>query len=344
MHPPTTEFTKDGVPITPKALCYVDDWYKGFAVLTAYKAGTYKEGMECDLDFQDDPKKAVERIIADYAKYKRVEMKGIKQPTFAEVFEMYYEDKFVNSPKEYSAGYLVNMRSAFKRCKEIHDMEFSKISLDDLQNVMDTCPLKHSSLEAIKLLYNGMYNYAVPHGITDKDFSKYVKINKKFDDEHGVPFTVEQLQEIAKHKDNKTAMRIIVMCLTGFRIREYEKANILSDRIIGGGKTKAGTDRLVPIHDSIKPIIEYADMNHIVYLNFLRSMKRFLQSIGIEKHTPHDCRHTFSMLCDKFGVYHIAKSKMLGHSLAGNMSDGVYGHWDYDMLKEEIDKISLTFY
>ena len=30
----------------PAALCYVDDWMKGFIILTAYKAGTYKPGME----------------------------------------------------------------------------------------------------------------------------------------------------------------------------------------------------------------------------------------------------------------------------------------------------------
>ena len=33
----------------PKALCYVSDWNVGFAVLTAYKAGTYTEGMEKEL-------------------------------------------------------------------------------------------------------------------------------------------------------------------------------------------------------------------------------------------------------------------------------------------------------
>lgn len=33
VHPPTTEFTLGRVPKTPKALCYVDDWMKGFAVL-----------------------------------------------------------------------------------------------------------------------------------------------------------------------------------------------------------------------------------------------------------------------------------------------------------------------
>lgn len=28
----------NGLYIVPRALCYVDDWYVGFAVLTAYKA------------------------------------------------------------------------------------------------------------------------------------------------------------------------------------------------------------------------------------------------------------------------------------------------------------------
>ena len=50
VHPPVTEFTVDGKPIMKKALCYVSDWYVGFAVLTAYKAGTYKPGMEKDLE------------------------------------------------------------------------------------------------------------------------------------------------------------------------------------------------------------------------------------------------------------------------------------------------------
>ena len=38
VYPPVVEFTLEGVPVGRKALCYVDDWMKGFAVLTAYKA------------------------------------------------------------------------------------------------------------------------------------------------------------------------------------------------------------------------------------------------------------------------------------------------------------------
>ena len=52
VHPPTTEFTLDGQPMVPKALCYVDDWIKGFTVLTAYKAGTYTPGMEKTLEIK----------------------------------------------------------------------------------------------------------------------------------------------------------------------------------------------------------------------------------------------------------------------------------------------------
>ncbi|MFR5701919.1 MAG: hypothetical protein ACLUD0_08615 [Eubacterium ramulus] len=46
VHPPTTEFTLNGVPKTPKAICYVSDWMVGFAVLTAYRAGTCYPGYE----------------------------------------------------------------------------------------------------------------------------------------------------------------------------------------------------------------------------------------------------------------------------------------------------------
>lgn len=40
VHPPAVLDEKTGKPVRPPAICYVDDWIKGFTVLTAYKAGT----------------------------------------------------------------------------------------------------------------------------------------------------------------------------------------------------------------------------------------------------------------------------------------------------------------
>ena len=41
VYPPTTEFAPNGSPKTPKALCYVSDWYTGFYALMEYRSGTF---------------------------------------------------------------------------------------------------------------------------------------------------------------------------------------------------------------------------------------------------------------------------------------------------------------
>lgn len=49
VHPPCKDISEEGDYIRPKAICYVDDWYVGFAVLNAWHAGTYKVGDENTL-------------------------------------------------------------------------------------------------------------------------------------------------------------------------------------------------------------------------------------------------------------------------------------------------------
>ena len=49
VYPPATEEYPNGQMKPQKALCYVPDWTTGFAVLTAYKAGNYVQGMEKEL-------------------------------------------------------------------------------------------------------------------------------------------------------------------------------------------------------------------------------------------------------------------------------------------------------
>ena len=45
VYPPVKEFDDDGRAVGRKAICYVDSWLKGFAVLTAYHAA-WKEGWK----------------------------------------------------------------------------------------------------------------------------------------------------------------------------------------------------------------------------------------------------------------------------------------------------------
>ena len=79
-----------------KAICYVSDWMIGFAVLTAYKAGTYTPGMENDIQV-DDKKNAedfIQSLLANYNQVQGIKAKEEPQLTFAEVFRKFNVKKF----------------------------------------------------------------------------------------------------------------------------------------------------------------------------------------------------------------------------------------------------------
>ena len=69
-------------------------------------------------------------------------------------------------------------------------------------------------------------------------------------------------------------------------------------------------------------------------------MYKKLNELEIEKHTPHDCRHTFSFFCEKYGVNENDRKRMLGHAFS-DVTNKVYGHRELKDLRKEIEKITL---
>ena len=76
----------------------------------------------------------------------------------------------------------------------------------------------------------------------------------------------------------------------------------------------------------------------ISYNAFNKALSEFLKSIGVGKHTAHDCRHTFSMLCEKYKVSENDRKRMLGHSFR-DITNSIYGHRSLEDLRKEIKKI-----
>lgn len=350
VYPPVIDYNRNGSPILPPAICYVDDWYKGFAVLTAYKAGTYQPGMESDLkiDGSENLGQFTRMILADYNRIREPEPAS-EEKTFAEVYNEFYDFKFNrDKSRKYSASSLRSTAAAFKNCSELHDMVFSSLRYSDLQSVIDNCPLKHSSLELMVSLLHQMYGYAEINDIVDKDYSAKIKIHIPDDDEHGVPFSEDELLKLWEAKDDPCVRMILIMCYSGFRIAAYKtiEVNISDGYFKGGVKTASGKDRIVPIHSSILPLVR-SRMDALgcmlpVSVSYFRScMYRALDSIGVSRHTPHDCRHTFSALCEKYGVSENDRKRMLGHSFGGDITNQVYGHRTLDDLRNEIEKIKV---
>ena len=352
VHPPTTEFRENGSPIVPRAIAYVDDWYYGFAILLAYKAGTYipdvyppRPEINAEVKSLDDLTRS---ILTDYSRTFGAAVK--EAPTFAEVYKDFYAYKFrENQKKQLSKSARNSTAAAFKNCAAIHDKIFEDLRHDDLQAVVDNCPLKHASLELIVSLMHQMYAYADMQDICKVDYSKHVQINRADDDESGVPFTEDDLRILWAHKEDEVVEMILIMCYSGFRIAAYKTMAVDLDQasFFGGVKTRASKERTVPIHSAILPIVQDRMERHGCLLPVAAGTYRVhmyakLEELGIEWHTPHDCRHTFSALCEKYKVNENDRKRMLGHSFGNDITNRVYGHRSLEDLRAEIEKIIVT--
>lgn len=356
VYPPTEEFSLNGSPVTRPALAYVDDWMKGFTILLAYKNGTYYQGMEADLPPLDtvagsNMNDIVAKIISDYAQVK-AGMTKKEVPvcmTFSEVYEQYFKDKYEDNPnKTYSNQALTSTRAAYKHCVALYDTPFDELRFDDLQAVVDNCKRKHSTKELIVSLIKQMYRYAIKKEIVDRNYSEFVTVNAEEDDEHGEPFTWEEVQLFKELADtDEEAELLLIMCLSGYRINAYRTIAVdFNGRYFyGGNKTAAGRNNSVPIHSIIMPYVrrrmkKYNCLLPCSYPKAVENLNLFLNKYNIEKHTYHDTKHTFSSLCSKFHVDEIYKKKMMGHKFA-DVTNRVYGHWDIEDLRVEIEKIKL---
>lgn len=349
VHPPVTEFTPDGKPVTHKALCYVSDWYVGFAVLTAYKAGTYTPGMEKDLVVSQDLSAAemtdfVNKVLADYTTMTRQPEEN-ETMTFEELYEKFYDWKY-NGKRQYSYQSKASTGSAFKNCKALHKIKIDEITCEQMQEVIDSCPLKHASLENILSLMKQMYHYAIGQFLIDKDPTMLLKINSEDDDEHGVPFSVSDLEKLWDHEKDDVAQVLLILCYSGYRIMELQNIKIDLNKMYfeGGLKTATSKERIVPIHSAIQNIVKkritkYGSLLPGSYSKFRTNLISYLPMLNLDTdHTSHDCRHTFSKLCEKYKVNENDRMRMLGHKFK-NVTNDVYGHRDLEDLRKEIEKI-----
>lgn len=272
--------------------------------------------------------------------------------TFEEVFEMYFNDKYVkNQKRQYSESSIYLCKASFKHCKPLHKKQFVEIRATELQDFVDSLNLRHASLEGVVQLIKSMWKFAITYEICDKNVAQYLKINIADDDEKGVPFSANELKLLWKNKDDEDVQMILLLIYTGFRITEFINARLNEEEMYfqGGVKTRAGKDRIVPINDLVKdfvPTYRRYPKNRILFRN---NFYKVLDNLGIAtstkdtKHTPHDARHTFSWLCDKYKVDDFSKHLLMGHSLGNDVEKSVYGHRTIEELTAEINKIGKGY-
>lgn len=264
--------------------------------------------------------------LADYHKNGiNVDMSNL---TLNEVYEYWMERVH---KKGVSDSVLRNHKMARERFGALGNRQIKTIKSAHLQDWLDGIDLKPGSKGKIRSTINQIFEYALKNDILTKNPAKGLEINEKIE-YVGKVFTDEEIALLWENRTHEDVRRILILLYTGMRIGEMlkmDRENIQLDEgyMVGGSKTLAGRDRIIPIHRTIVPLIreELGDNKWLVqshrgvamaYTTFLGRFNAVLDKYNME-HKIHDTRKTAISWMHSNGVPMETIRKIVGHAAQG---------------------------
>ena len=284
--------------------------------------------------------------------------------TFSEVYEKWSENYF---PTLSNPSSVRTVTAAYAYCNGLYDMRMKDIKASHLEGTILNAQVGDSTKSRIKSLFNMMYKYAVAHDIVEKDYASVMFANgnpiKRSRPKEVVPFSQEEIFLLWDNLDNIAfADMILTGIYSGWRPQELAILKVAdidfeAGTMLGGLKTDAGKNRIVPIHPLIKPLIEnriqeatdmqseflFNDANgqQGTYMTYDKYRKRFEKVMKYLKltHRPHETRHTFITKAKACNVDEYILKLIVGHTI-DDITEKVYTHRTIDQLRAEMEKIT----
>lgn len=265
--------------------------------------------------------------------------------TFKDVFEAWKLEHFRRLTDKGIEGYEL----AYKHFSNLHDCKFRDLRTEHFQKEVDAFVAKgrsHSSANKLKQLIGQLSKYAIREEIMSANYSPYIILpeNKKKDKK---TFTEADIKKLKASRDD--AAKIVLMLIyTGMRIGELfnlQTKDVFPTYCIGGEKTEAGRNRIIPISPDGRKYFDYfmkkAGESKLLIDGYggNRDIDNFrnrdyyglLENLQIEKKNPHCTRHTFTSMAVRAGMRPEILQKILGHASYTTTSD-VYVHADIESL------------
>lgn len=317
-----------------------DRWEDGRQIYTTI--GYFKSRKEANIalaDYHNDPYDVASRKL-----------------TFSEVYERWSERRFPQVSPNRAEQFI----SIYKALAEFHEKPFADLKLLQLQAYFDRrTDISSASLQHYKILLNQLYKYAIKHEITDKNYAQFIEITKTGKVKPHKTFSEAELRALWEARDDRDVQIILLLIYTGLRITELlempkYRVNVQERYMVGGIKTEAGRDRVIPLNWRILPFVEALMQNDSRFLIAKQNKgkseaysyhyhgfryaiwKPLLKRFGMN-HSIHDTRHTFISLADSAGVNKVALKRIVGHKNEDVTEE--YTHKELGELIQEIDKI-----
>lgn len=249
-----------------------------------------------------------------------------------------------------------------KRVSRFAPRKMRDLTLDELQALLDEdedAGLSQSSINNDALLIKALYSYSMERDIVGKDYSLYLDIpsvGPKRPRDALNDIQLAQLTQLAAD-GFPWADTALMLCYTGFRVSEFLQLTQFSYHseeggyLLGGLKTAAGKNRIVPIHPKIRPylaawmekggetIICDAEGKPIPSLRYREYFRPIAERLGTPEATPHWCRHTFATRLHAFKADPLTVKWLMGHSTKSDIT-AHYTHDTIQVLKEAISLLA----
>lgn len=274
--------------------------------------------------------------------------------TFSEVYEKWSEEHFQNIVP----SAVRTWKSAYNYCKPLYNMRFRDIKVINLEDTIKNAEVGDTTKARIKSMFNLIYKYALKHEICDKDYAALCNSVKKGKPQiERIPFTKDEIKILWDNIDFPFVGMVLIGIYSGWRPQELailktKDIDIENKTMLGGLKTDAGKNRIVPIHSKILPLVKaYYDEDNtqlfndftgqqdsaMTYDKYRSRFKKVMERFNM-KQKPHDTRHTFISLAKENKMDEYIIKLIVGHSIQ-DITEKVYTHRTIEQLKKEIEKI-----
>lgn len=287
--------------------------------------------------------------------------------TLRQLYDIWFEGYRKSGLKEQT---IASVASCFKHCEPLYDYKINTIEPFVIKETLEKIG-KRTMVFKSKTLLGMIFDYAMENGMIKSNPAKEFKFSRMKTAEYArtekchIDFTNDEMDILWANKDKSSVVQmILIQIYMGWRPRELcelavSNIDLGKQFIIGGMKTKAGTNRSVPIHSKIYDMIrgqyeraisvkssrlfylldsdgKIKEYTYRVYENEFANTMKYL---GISlRHRPHDCRVQFITMCKRNNVDEYAIKYMAGHSIS-DITESVYTKRGVLWLKNEIEKI-----
>lgn len=251
-----------------------------------------------------------------------------------------------------------NYQLAYKQCSQLHNMQMKKILRSDYQAAIIALEMQgksKSTCNKLRVLLGQLGRWAMEEGITLTNPAEELNTVAKQKSTREI-FTEEDIKSIKKSKLHAADIALIMIscgCRPG-ELFSVPLVNCRDDHFIGGSKTDAGKNRVIPIGtDGIdayrkiraKAISEnasllidgYEGQNKIAPNFTKRDWRELMEEIGRPGMTPYSCRHTFITRSIRSGMDLPVLEAIVGH--VDRETTKIYTHLHADDLVSAVQYV-----